>query len=310
MSTAATKTAERLEALITEDPDAAFFSLREATQAWRTAGSDERAVDLLQRHTMDVTREDGELAALAHLLLAELFFDVDRNDEAYAHLDKLRKLRPATAIMCLSAAKLLEVRYDLQKAMRWYNIAVQRMDRSDLHALDGSNARTSDIYQVLAGRYRVRRMLGLTADRFDVGFQATGLTSFASEDEIAAAAASGRPAGINILFWPRSELPAARKRWPSLITTDADGAAKDRERGNREIASTGTSRIVMIPLSVSKLDEYTREHGGDFSDEHTRKGCLDWLRANGHGIPWPPEPNAACWCGADLVYQKCCGAKA
>jgi hypothetical protein len=25
-------------------------------------------------------------------------------------------------------------------------------------------------------------------------------------------------------------------------------------------------------------------------------------------VPWPPERNAACWCGSGRKYKKCCGA--
>ena len=105
------------------------------------------------------------------------------------------------------------------------------------------------------------------------------------------------------ISWSR---PAAR--WPHLVqTTEVESFTRRRELDNRRIHSEDCARIVMVPITVTALEEYSARTNGDALDPMTRTGLLDERYEQGFGIPWPPARNSRCWCGSGVKYKKCCG---
>ncbi len=66
----------------------------------------------------------------------------------------------------------------------------------------------------------------------------------------------------------------------------------------------------MVPISVSGLLDYcTRtEATMDPGSGRARADYAAALLQEGHGRPWPPQCNEACWCGSGRKYKLCCGA--
>lgn len=160
---------------------------------------------------------------------------------------------------------------------------------------------------VLATRRRIRRELTQPSDELDDAVH----DHDAAFDRLLSAP-HGHPTRAareaRVLFWPRTEIPRAHQQWPHLVEhTDVDAIARDREAANRELAETGVARIVMVPLTTTRLTEYATRTGGDPADENTRHGCMNEIIDDGATVNWPPGRNQPCWCGSTTKYKKCCG---
>lgn len=63
---------------------------------------------------------------------------------------------------------------------------------------------------------------------------------------------------------------------------------------------------MIVPLDVAGLVAFARREGRDPGSRATRLAYSDSL-ADDRDVTWPPERNAACWCGSGRKYKKCCG---
>lgn len=294
--------ARQLEADLEQYPEERGEILLEAAEAWQRAGEYDRATALFGE-AISLGGEDGGAARVA---LADLLFELDRVDEAAAQLAALRRERPASVLPYHMAAELLEYRGDLNEALIWFTMAASRLTEQEIAQVDELGL-LSYANNILSGRRRVRRALEMPDDDLDALVVDAGGPFFDDLDRLTESAAA-RPREVRILFWPRPEIPRAHDRWPGLLEdTVADPALLDRERANRELSESGVTRIVMVPLTVAALTEFADRTGVDPTDEATRRACMDSIVADGGAVSWPPPRNAACWCGSNLKYKKCCG---
>jgi tetratricopeptide (TPR) repeat protein len=293
-----------LEAELDEYPDERGAVLIEAAWFWRRAGEHDRAIELLTEAIALGGRDGGN----ARVAMAEVLFELDREDEARAQFDVLRRDRPSSPMPYHMAAELLEERTEYQEALTWFNIAVSRLTEQEMADRHGEFRFLSYANHVIAGRRRVRQALELPPDELDESLPLR-TSPFTQIGDLAERVAHGAPTPheVRVLFWPRPEIPRAHDRWPQLVQhADIDTIVRDRELGNRELSEAGISRMTMVPLTVAKLTEFAARTGADPEDGTTRRACLDEIANEGGGISWPPSRNAPCWCGSGAKYKKCC----
>ncbi|WP_054814778.1 SEC-C metal-binding domain-containing protein [Nocardia arizonensis] len=297
----ATQAAE-LEAELDLYPDQRGEILLEAAQYRHRAGNHARAIELLT----EAIRTGGEDGGNARVALAEVLFDLGRDTDARTELDTLRHNRTESPVPYHMAAELLEERGDHQQALTWFNMAVSRLTDEDMAETGTEFGFLSYANNVLAGRRRIRRALGMPPDQLDETAQSLaeqiGDIAHASTSPLTA------PRHARILFWPRDQFSNAHQNWPGLIEhTDFDTFATDRDKANRELTDSGIAHITMVPLTVAKLLEYTTRTGTDPRDSETRMACMHEIIEEGNTINWPPPRNSPCWCGSAAKYKKCCG---
>lgn len=107
------------------------------------------------------------------------------------------------------------------------------------------------------------------------------------------------------MFWSRDQVAPAAARWPDLV--QVDGVVRQRELDNRQLVAENGCRIVMVPISVAHMVEFTARTGGDPRDPITRTRLLHERHEQGAWIAWPPGRNNRCWCGSKQKYKLCCG---
>ncbi|QUH05569.1 tetratricopeptide repeat protein [Saccharopolyspora erythraea] len=305
-SAEAARFARELEAELDEYPDERAEILTDAADQWHRAGDHDRAVQLLE----EAIAHGGEDGANARVGMAEVLFDLGRDDEARAQLDALRHQRPPSPVPYHLAAELLEERADHQNSLTWFNMAVSRLSEQEMADLDHEFAAFSHAGSVLVGRRRVREALGIPPDELDESAPPVGPDPFDDIDALIDGPADDvrPPAEVRVLFWPRGEVARAHEIWPRLVEHgDPEATVRDRERANRELSEAGVGRITMVPLTTTVLIEFAARTGGDPTDETTRRACMDEIVEAGRLITWPPARNAPCWCGAAAKYKKCCG---
>jgi tetratricopeptide (TPR) repeat protein len=144
--------ARLLEEELEDFPEDRDELLLEAAKAWHRAGNHHRAIELLT----EATDLDGEDGSTAKVVLAEVLFELGRDDEARAQLDSLRKDWPDSPDPLHDAALLMRRRGEFDQALVWFDLAIARMDDDEV----------ADSY-VTVGRRGVRRKLGLPPDDLD-----------------------------------------------------------------------------------------------------------------------------------------------
>lgn len=200
----------------------------------------------------------------------------------------------------------LELHGKLQEAQRWYTMGLTRAEREDPKNIDVG---------CLNGRYRVRRALGLPADRYDE-MAAERLRDYAAEvdegDEarLLGAAVDDRPTFRAVLYWPEKELPQVLQRWPSSRDVYGGDHAEHRsvvEHRLRDLAGP-TAPVAVARGSLEEYVDFADEGNHDPAESSTRAAYAAHLGNLARVVPWPPGRNDLCWCGSRLKYKKCCGA--
>ncbi|RZQ64112.1 SEC-C domain-containing protein [Amycolatopsis suaedae] len=292
--------AEELEAELALHPEQRGQILVEAAGAWHRAGNQERSAELLTQ-AIALGGEDGGCARVA---MAEFLFALDREAEARTQLAELRQSRLPSPIPHHLAAELLSQRGEYQEALTWFNTAVSRLTEQDMAELTADFGFASLANAILTGRGDVRQALRMPADELDESV----LPLPDQTEELFSRLPHDPPAELQVLFWPRDQIPLAHAHWPQLVErTDVDLICADREADNRELSEAGVSRIVMVPLTAAALQDFCARTGRDPLDGDTRMACMNELADGGNTISWPPTRNAPCWCGSASKYKKCCG---
>jgi hypothetical protein len=285
-----------LEADALRHRDWAGELLLDAATAWRDAGERERAIAVL-RELVAAGGEDGQFA---RVLLAEVCFELGRDDDARAELTALKFAPPCSPEPCEAAAELLEERGELVLAAEWYDAAASALNDDELAALDGEFGWASYPAHVLLGRSRVRRLLGVAPDELDRAVcrarERRGTRWFPSTDDVLAGQPGARlgTREVRTLFWQRPEFYASRERWPALF--DSNGADPDAyhrrlEDGFRELSGRGVARVTLVPGTAEGLDRFAVRTGGDPAEGSTRHAYTCELVEAGETIAWPPPRN-------------------
>jgi hypothetical protein len=84
---------------------------------------------------------------------------------------------------------------------------------------------------------------------------------------------------------------------------------REIEQQLQAMAADGRGPIRIVTLDVPGLLAYAERAGRDPARRQTRLGFVGWLGEKGADtVSWPPDRNAACWCGSGRKYKKCCTA--
>jgi hypothetical protein len=145
---------------------------------------------------------------------------------------------------------------------------------------------------MVSRRRDARQQLGLPADRLD---------------DLVGARGSGRKGtGAQFLTFRRDELPEAQRRWPGVFHEAPDDYYARGERVYRDFRDAGPGAIRLVPAKASELAAFAAKDGSSAEDADVRARFAAVADPE-TTIPWPPERNAACWCGSGRKYKKCCG---
>lgn len=267
-------------------PEEAGQCLLEASANWRWAGDLDRTVAVLET----VIARGGEDAQYARAEMADLRFEVGDTEAAMAELAALRAMKPLEPGPCHMVAEMFEEHGLLTEALTWFNMATTRLPDGELEAAMARPSLLSYSGQLLLGRQRVRRALGMPPDELDE----------AAPEPWRPGSRRPVPPGVLTLYWPRSEYARAAGE-------DPDGYYRDLESILREAPTGGAARIVLVPATFDGLVAFAAETGGTPEDRPTRQAYADELAALGLGVAWPPARNGPCWCGSGAKYKKCHG---
>ena len=232
---------------------------------------------------------DDSPAAGGRAVRARILFRAGRADEANAVVDPLRPLltRYPDAAAYVTAA--LAVGGRARDAETWLTEAVQEVlaERGTAEPADADDAGV--LFFLLQQRHRLRHAMGLQHDTHDNLAERL-------ETRLAGAGSAETPAA-DLVFWPQGEFGVLVKQ------TEAYGVSWDEHRARLErelvrLAAGGRTGLVVFPGSVAGL--------ADPASPESRAAYARTLAAGATRIPWPPERNAACWCGSGAKYKKCC----
>lgn len=296
--------AEAIEAENAEFPEDTGEILLEAAAAWRRAGRDERAIELL----LSLTATGDDDGCYARLELIEVYFDQGADAEAYTQLAQLARDSAVHDGHCALAAELLVERGDLVAASEWYDRALARLSAEDLEALRGPNGWMQMASVTLRGRREVRKQLGLPLDATDKAVPLAPLRQPVDIDELHTHLADGRtpPREVRMLVFQRDERAEARRTWPAEYEATDEEYYPAAERRWCELADAGVPKITAVPATTAGLAAFAARVGGSATDPAVKArytGTVDPSKA----IAWPPPRNSPCWCGSGTKYKRCCG---
>ena len=299
--------AAELERDAEEYPDERGEILLEASTAWRRAGDDKRADQLLE----SLVEAGGEDAAYARVELASNALDKEDNAAAAAWLDRLAKDPALHDGHCQLAAELLVSHGDLPGALRWYDRFVSRLPDEQLAALDGPDGWLAFAAIPLRARRQLREQLGFPPDAVDErvpehpGDTPGALEAALARLDKATHSMSPRQDRTQVLVFLKTERDRAARTWPDDYVDDPDYFLHV-ERRRRADAENGVVEAVLVPATVDELIAFAERDGGVPTEEQTRLRYLATVPEERH-IRWPPARNDRCWCGSGVKYKKCCG---
>lgn len=278
--------------------------LSHAGERWEMEGELVRA-----RTCYEQAAQDGGAAYLdprAELVnvLLELG-ETSRVDELLADIRRDLRAGWSGRFVHETVGEALEMHGRPKEALRWYSAGLTHAENLDPGAVD---------IGCLNGRYRVRRVLGLPQDRYDLMAEERRREYAAdvAEDEgrLLDVPTATEPSMMTVLYWPETELGAVLDRWPSLAEVQGADHAEHRWVVEHKLRALSAHRG---PLAVStgNLQEYlTFAADGDHDpgESSTRAAYAAHLGYLGRVVAWPPGGDERCWCGSGLTYEACCGA--
>jgi tetratricopeptide (TPR) repeat protein len=284
--------AKQLEQDAADHPEERTDLLIEAAAAWKRAGEPDRAIELLT----DLVALGGEDGCFAQADLADLYLATGDLDRMNATLDVLARDPDLDVNQCELVADMLAEHGDLKAAARWYNRAVARMSAETIEGLSQPRTFSNAFEKDLVRRRReVRRQLGLEPDVLDE-----------LADGPPSAVPGPGPAGAHFLMFQRGELPEAGRRWPAVFDEQPDEYYARGERVYQQYRDGGLTTIRLVPATASGLVAYATETG-ESAEDGALRAQFAAAADPATTLAWPPERNAACWCGSDRKYKKCCG---
>lgn len=192
-------------------------------------------------------------------------------------------------------------------------------------------------HPLLFGRHRVRRMLGLAHDDWDV-LADTLHTSPISLDELhdpkrvwslgsenpaeleaeisrlraelgTFREALSRPFPVAVLHWPASELTELVEAYPSLAAEypSHEEHLATIEASLRELSASGTANLGIVTGTVPSYEAFAASELMSPAEAALLPQYATTLAARGRAVEWPPQRGTACWCGSGRVYGECHG---
>ncbi|MEV0636980.1 SEC-C domain-containing protein [Streptomyces sp. NPDC050619] len=321
--------AARLERTADLYPEDAEALLLQAAAHLELSGARPAATTLYDRL---LAKPDGlENAYLVRALKASNLWEYGHEAEARAIIDGVRAAAPRDPAPWVIVAEALESHDELEQAQETFTEGA-RLLLTDVPEPPYST------HPLLFGRHRVRRMLGVTHDDWDV-LADTLHTSPISLDELhdpkrvwslgsdnpaeleaeisrlraelgTYREALSRPFPVAVLHWPAGELTELVEAYPSLAAEypSHDTHLATIETSLRELAASGTPNLGIVTGTVPSYEAFAASEGVSPGDAELLPQYATTLAARGRAVAWPPQRGAGCWCGSGRTYGECHGA--
>ncbi|MGW0422075.1 SEC-C domain-containing protein [Streptomyces sp. NPDC003015] len=323
-----TAEAARLERTADRYPEDAEALLLQAAAHLELAGDRPAASSLYDR--LLATQEGLENPFLVRALKAANLWEYGHEAEARAIIEGVRVASPRDPAPWVIVAEALESHDELEQAQETFT--------------EGARVLLTDVaeppystHPLLFGRHRVRRMLGLPHDDWDV-LADTLHTSPVSLDELhdpkrvwslgsenpaeleaeisrlraelgTFREALSRPFPVAVLHWPASELTELVDAYPSLSAEypSHEEHLATIEASLRELSASGTANLGIVTGTVPSYEAFAASEGTSPAETSLLPQYATTLAARGRAVEWPPQRGTACWCGSGRVYGECHG---
>ncbi|MGW2637327.1 SEC-C domain-containing protein [Streptomyces sp. NPDC001348] len=267
---------------------------------------------------------------LVRALKASNLWEYDHEAEARAIIDGIRATAPRDPAPWVIVAEALESHDELEAAHDTFTEAVNLL-------LAEPAEPPYSTHPLLYGRHRVRRMLGLPHDDWDM-LADTLHNSPVSLDELhdpkrvwslgsdnpaelqaeisrlqaelgAYREALSRPFPVAVLHWPAGELAELLAAYPGLAAEypSHEQHLATIEASLRELASSGTPNLGIVSGTVPSYEAFAASEGSSPEDATLLPQYATTLAARGLAVGWPPQRGVTCWCGSGRTYGECHG---
>jgi hypothetical protein len=323
-----TAEAARLERTAGLYPEDAEALLLQAAAHLELSGDRPAATTLYDR--LLSTPDSLENPHLIRALKASNLWEYGHEAEARAIIDGIRAASPRDPAPWVIVAESLEAHDELEAAHETFTEGV-RLLLADVQEPPYST------HPLLFGRHRVRRMLGVGHDDWDMLADTLHTSpvpldelhdpkrvwSLGSENPAELAAeisrlraelgtyreALSRPFPVAVLHWPADELAELATAYPSLSAEypSHEDHLATIETSLRELASSGTPNLGIVTGTVPSYEAFAASEGTTPDDTSLLPQYATTLAARGRAVAWPPERGAVCWCGSGQRYDTCHG---
>ncbi|MFE7858911.1 SEC-C domain-containing protein [Streptomyces sp. NPDC057403] len=324
-----TAEAARLERTAGLYPEDAEALLLQAAAHLELSGDRPAATTLYDRL---LSSADGlENPYLVRALKASNLWEYGHEAEARAIITGIRVAAPRDPAPWVIVAESLEAHDELEAAHETFTEGA-RLLLTDVAEPPYST------HPLLFGRHRVRRMLGVAHDDWDVLADTLSSSpvpldelhdpkrvwSLGSDNPAELQAeisrlraelgtyreALSRPFPVAVLHWPAHELAELVAAYPALAEEYPSHEAHlaTIEASLRELASSGTPNLGIVTGTVPSYEAFAASEGTSPSDTDLLPQYATTLAARGRAVEWPPQRGAACWCGSGRGYEACHGA--
>ncbi|MFF1725208.1 SEC-C metal-binding domain-containing protein [Streptomyces sviceus] len=320
--------AARLERTADRYPEDAEALLVQAAAHLELAGDRPAASSLYDR--LLAAPEGLENPFLVRALKAANLWEYGHEAEARAIIEGVRVAAPRDPAPWVIVAEALESHDELEQAQETFT--------------EGARVLLTDVaeppysaHPLLFGRHRVRRMLGLAHDDWDVladTLHASPVSldelhdpkrvwSLGSENpaELEAEisrlraelgtfrAALSRPFPVAVLHWSAPELTELLSAYPSLSSEypSHEEHLATIEASLRELAASGTANLGIVSGTVPSYEAFAASEGMSPAETSLLPQYATTLAARGRAVEWPPQRGTACWCGSGRGYGECHG---
>lgn len=320
--------AARLERTADRYPEDAEALLVQAAAHLELAGDRPAASSLYDRLLSSSQGLDNP--HLVRALKAANLWEYGHEAEARAIIEGVRVAAPRDPAPWVIVAEALESHDELEQAQETFTQGA-RVLLTDVPEPPYST------HPLLFGRHRVRRMLGLPHDDWDV-LADTLHTSPVSLDELhdpkrvwslgsenpaeleaeisrlraelgTFREALSRPFPVAVLHWPASELTELVDAYPSLSAEypSHEEHLATIEASLRELSASGTANLGIVTGTVPSYEAFAASELMSPAEATLLPQYATTLAARGRAVEWPPQRGTACWCGSGRVYGECHG---
>ncbi|MFI5762638.1 tetratricopeptide repeat protein [Streptomyces sp. NPDC051563] len=320
--------AERLIRTATRYPEDQEPLLLQAAAHLELADERERASALYDQLLAADTTDDP---SLVKALQAANLWEYGHEPEARALIQGIRAAAPTDPAPWEVIAEALEAHDELEASHECFTEAATLLAPDNTPLTPATTA-------LLTGRHRVRRLLGLPHDDWDMVADTRHIGpipldelhdpkriwALGSDDpaelraEIARLraelgdrrAALSRPFPVAILHWPARELAELLTSYPTLSAEypSHDAHLAQVESSLRTLAASGTTNLGIVTASVPSYEAFAASEKTSPSSPSLLVEYATTLAARGKATPWPPTPSTACWCTSGRAYGECHGA--
>ncbi|MFF8829782.1 SEC-C metal-binding domain-containing protein [Streptomyces sp. NPDC015131] len=321
--------AERLLRTAAQYPEDREPLLLRAAAHLELAGARDRATTLYDE--LLAATPPPESPFLVKALKAANLWEYGHEAEARVIIDGIRSVTPSDAAAWAIVAETLEAHDELEAAEETFSAAVTALVASP------DDEVPYPAQSLLMGRHRVRRLLAVRhddwdvlADRLHTGAVALDelhdpkrLWSLGSSDPAELEAeitrlrselgsyrtALSRPFPVAVLLWPADELAELLAAYPELEAEYPTHEAHltDLEASLREAAAAGTPNLGVVRGTVPSYEAFAASESTTPANAALLPQYATTLAARGRATPWPPSRTAPCWCGSGTAYANCHG---